>query len=226
MTYDCGCVNEPDAVFGILQNKSKCDFHRKWSADHPQGESQDYFRAMGVFDERGELKVQHYYDEFHSGFADLTDLYGRAKPMLEIGAGIGQYVPWFRSHDWLYQGLEPSRYAREIARQYFQALLIPDRFEDFKPIMSYQMIFAAHVFEHMKDAPLAIERCFRLLKPGGELWTIVPDDQDPVNPDHLWFFNVQTLHELLEIMGFKIVGTNVRSIVPQENFLYSVARKP
>ncbi len=61
---------------------------------------------------------------------------------------------------------------------------------------------------------------------GGELWTIVPNDDDPLNPDHLWFWNEESLRGCVEAAGLQVVTFAVRQRVEHEKFMYLRARKP
>jgi hypothetical protein len=54
----------------------------------------------------------------------------------------------------------------------------------------------------------------------------VPDDSDPVNPDHLWHFDERTLRGCVEAAGLVVERLVVRKYIERENFLYVRARKP
>ena len=71
-----------------------------------------------------------------------------------------------------------------------------------------------------------IRKMAAYLDHGGELWIIVPDDSDPVNPDHLWFFTEATLRSTIEAAGLEVVRMAKRKYIERENFIYCRARKP
>jgi hypothetical protein len=85
---------------------------------------------------------------------------------------------------------------------------------------------AAHVFEHFQDSPAMIQKAVDLIAPGGCLYLIVPDDSDLLSPDHFWFYTEATLQTVLKRVGLEDIRMASRRIVPQEDFIYAVARKP
>jgi SAM-dependent methyltransferase len=148
--------------------------------------------------------------------------------MLEIGCGLGSYVPFFLRNGWNYEAVESSKFAAYWTRNTFDVDVHEKTFEKFheEPFVPfYHLIFAAHVLEHMESAPLALVWINELLKPDGQLMLIVPDDSDPTNPGHQWFFTEPTLRALLEQKGFKNIRTAIRKRVERENFIYCVAEK-
>ena len=90
----------------------------------------------------------------------------------------------------------------------------------------YALILAAHVLEHLDDAPAAAAKCARLLAPGGELWVVVPDDSDPCNPDHVWMGGPDAWRACVEAAGLAVERVAVRRYIQREQFVYIRARKP
>lgn len=226
MKYECGCINELHSS-GLTRNVLKCPFHTQWSKDHPQGNSEDYFREIEALGKDGVPQFHKHIQEFHDAFDELhIDLDGRDRTMLEIGFGLGQYIPLFLAYAWDYEGVECADYAFRWTKAVFgpAVTLYKERFEDLQ-FGYYHAIFAAHAFEHMHDAPAMMKKAHDLLVPHGQLWLILPDDGDPTNPDHLWFFNQATLEGFLKSIGFVNVRSTMRKIVPQENFIYCAAEK-
>ena len=70
-----------------------------------------------------------------------------------------------------------------------------------------------HVLEHLKDPYEIIEEFYRVLKPGGRLVAVLPYSKinKPINnfksdvAKHLYNWNFNTIDELLNDVGFKIV---------------------
>jgi SAM-dependent methyltransferase len=62
----------------------------------------------------------------------------------------------------------------------------------------FDFVHSSHCLEHMKDPEIALKNWFRVLKPGGHLIVIVPDEDmyeqgvfpSTYNPDHKWTFTV------------------------------------
>ena len=227
MKYDCGCINELHSS-GLTRNVHKCDFHVQWSKEHPQGNSEFYFKDIGALDSVGIPQFQNHIKEFHNAFDELgIDLSGRGRALLEVGFGLGQYIPLFLAHDWVYAGIECADYAYSWASAVYgpAVTLIQQKFEHFHDNTLYHTIFGSHAFEHMVDAPAMLKKAHSLLTSHGQLWLILPDDGDPTNPDHLWFFNEDTLKGFLKSIGFVNVRSTMRKIVAQENFIYCAAEK-
>jgi SAM-dependent methyltransferase len=62
----------------------------------------------------------------------------------------------------------------------------------------FDFVHSSHCLEHMKDPQVALTNWFRILKPGGHLIVLVPDEDmyeqgmfpSTYNPDHKWTFTV------------------------------------
>ena len=78
----------------------------------------------------------------------------------------------------------------------------------------------------MVDAPAAIRKCADMLAPGGQLWVVVPNDDDPLNPDHTWYFSEQSLRSVVASAGLGGVMISTCQRIERERFLYVRAVKP
>lgn len=223
--YRCGCLNTVDQASGILCSVEKCKSHSAGKKD-PASLGLDYYRELGTVTD-SELPHQGQIEEALGPFPMAS---GSKATALEIGCGVSPYVPAIRKAGYKYLGLDPSPWAAQWMAQTHIAPVLRRTFEDADLPLSraggFTLILAAHVFEHLQDAPGAILKAAKLLQPGGELWVIVPDDSDPLNPDHLFFFNAQTLRKCLEAAGLVVERLVTRKYVKHEHFLYARARKP
>jgi SAM-dependent methyltransferase len=97
--------------------------------------------------------------------------------LLDVGAGIGQFLSVARPHFSSVCGTEVSESAIEIARKKYGLELLRGELQavDFGT-KQFDNITVFHVLEHVPDARLVIERCTRLLVPGGVLVIAVPND--------------------------------------------------
>lgn len=67
---------------------------------------------------------------------------------------------------------------------------------------SFDLVFSAHCLEHLHDPLEGLLNWWRLVKPGGHLILIVPDEDryeqrcwpSAFNPDHKWSFSVSKSH--------------------------------
>jgi SAM-dependent methyltransferase len=182
-----------------------------------------YYRENGALDDDAPAR---YVGQLVEALGELP----RASPYrtaLEVGCGASPYVGAIRAAGYEYLGVDPSPWAKywmvlEWDARVRTAGLAGVDFGELRP----SLILAAHVLEHLDDAPAAIVKCADLLTPGGELWVIVPDDSDLCNPDHLFFFDQNTLTYCIEAAGLVVERFAVRRYIERERFLYVRARKP
>jgi len=203
----------------------KCAFHSsKITTDETR--TYDYFKAMGCVDERGIPQFANYIKELSQGLTKEDFLYlteGLGRYFLELGPGLGMYIPLLLSGGGRYIGVESADFAVEWIRSTFYVPCIKQDVETMPDDIRYDCVIAAHILEHVWDAPGLIKKMFKIARE--RVYIIVPDDLDPVNPDHKWFFTKDSLILSLKRAGFKNVRVAVQKIVPQENFMYAVAEK-
>lgn len=225
MQYPCGCINEVDEPSGVTRNVSKCDFHREWSRTHR--ESFDYYKAVGIFDDRGMPQFTKYMTEWWIPALEIDfDFKAQPKQVVELGCGISPYAKYFLGKGCYYAGIDSSEYAIEWMSEVYpieKAKFICAPVEDCA--FDADLIFSAHLLEHVYDAPTLLKRIHSALNENGQLFLIVPDDTDMTNPDHLWFFNQTTLTALLRKIGFKNIRSTMRRYVEHENFIFCAAEK-
>lgn len=224
LVYVCGCVNVIDRESGILRSVVKCPAHLAERKEVGKL-GMDYYATMGTV-ENGIPQCRRYLEQLREAIGHFPVAYGDLA--LEIGCGMSMYVPGLLADRYDYRGVEPSEWAAEWTASTFDVRVhrgtIQDYFDHYD--VYPQLILAAHVLEHLDDAPGTIRRCAEALQPGGEFWIIVPDDEDPLNPDHMWFFSQDTLAANLKAAGLIVDRMAVRRYISRENFLYCRARKP
>lgn len=218
-TYPCGCVNEVH-VPGLLRSVSKCDGHLAERRD-PATLGEDYYRSLGALDADAPARYVGELVETLGEFPSPWCPYA-----LEIGGGVSPYYAAIRGAGYYYAGVDVSDWAsRCMLREHGDGLIVGD-FAAVPINSKFGFILALHCLEHMADAPAAIAKAARLLAPGGELWIIVPDDTDPVNPEHEWFFSPRSLRDCVKAAGLEVWRVDVRKRIERENFIYLRARKP
>ncbi len=122
--------------------------------------------------------------------------------IFEFGCGIGQNIAALPEA----AGWDVSAEARESCKR--RGLKVFDRLED-APQGAWDIVFCRHALEHIEH-PLDALRLMRpLLKPGGELYLIVPKEghrQSSLKPDlnqHLYCWNFRALNNLLIRAGYR-----------------------
>jgi SAM-dependent methyltransferase len=109
----------------------------------------------------------------------LRKMRGDFKPgrLLDIGAGIGQFLSEARASFATVDGTEVSTQAIAIAQKTFGVALKQGTIETLAlPAASYDTVTATHVLEHVHEPGAFLAECHRLLSPGGRLFIAVPND--------------------------------------------------
>ena len=97
--------------------------------------------------------------------------------LLDIGAGIGQFLHHARPIFAQVAGTEVSASAIRIAKEKYGIELCPGQAEKLNmPLASFNNITLFHVLEHAPDPGELIKRCHGLLRPNGMLAIAVPND--------------------------------------------------
>lgn len=219
----CGCTDFIDPEWGVRRNYKKCEHHQRVG-----GQSGiKHHEVMGAIKD-GVVEHGTYALELAEPLNEMGVSLGapRGAKCLEIGCGVGSYIPLLLTAGFDYIGIEPDAEIAELTNNNFDVLIEPEDYEGMEAPHPFDLIFCAHAFEHMAHAPDMMAKAFSQLKEGGRLVLIIPNDEDTMNPDHLWFFTQADLHFTLMRIGFQDIRTTMRRRVPQEQFIYAVAHKP
>jgi SAM-dependent methyltransferase len=138
-----------------------------------------------------------------------------ARPILDFGAGPGHLVNAARHLGVPMEGIEPSRRARDLARELYGIELrqsLPSRGE-----LAVGAVTALHVLEHVRDPVGDLRRLRSLVAPGGVIFLEVPhagavDMRMPSRrrlildlPVHLHHFTPETLTEVVTRAGWNVL---------------------
>ncbi|MGA3346555.1 MAG: class I SAM-dependent methyltransferase [Terracidiphilus sp.] len=97
--------------------------------------------------------------------------------LLDVGAGIGQFLYHARHFFSPVEGTEVSASAVQIAKEKYGLDIHRGVLEELHlPPESYDNISLFHVLEHVHDPTCTILECRRLLRPNGKLVIAVPND--------------------------------------------------
>ncbi len=148
--------------------------------------------------------------------------------VLDAGAGPGELLHFLVDHQIESVGFDPSIDAVEIGKK--QGLdLVCHTFESYlerhrgQPASGFAAVVMLNVLEHVADPIGVVNICRELLRPGGVLVIRVPNDFTDIQqaahakiggrpwwiafPDHINYFNVQTLKNTYEGLSFDVVDT-------------------
>ena len=161
-------------------------------------------------------------------FRDLVDLLGRqiapGARVLDIGAGMGDFVAYLCERGFDAEGIEPAREPSAAARESGLAVHTADLASwsaDPGKLGSYAAVTMINVLEHVPDPVTVVEQARSLLAADGVLMVRVPNDFTEIqeaaraaldkdawwvfSPDHINYFSVTSLHEFLAAKGFSVV---------------------
>jgi 2-polyprenyl-3-methyl-5-hydroxy-6-metoxy-1,4-benzoquinol methylase len=178
-----------------------------WFAD-PAG---PYQRALALVDSRGGLS---------------------GKRVLEIGSGPGRFLHACREGGAAVTGIDISPQSLRLAKQFYGLELLPLALEDAVAQGAlaggqFDLIFAFELIEHVRHPGALTAQIHELLAPGGllvlstpnfGLFELMRDSAPPVRTwqEHLHFFEVATLADLLGRHHFEVLELGTLAPVPPE----------
>jgi SAM-dependent methyltransferase len=182
--------------------------------------SAKYFEPFGYDPERQSLYRQMKQAWFSRllGVAERHVVPGR---LVDVGTGLGDLLTVGRSRGWNVQGVDPNEFAVDAAeevvpRATFHGDLVrfggePDRFD---------LATFCDVLEHVRDPLRELREAARILRPGGYLlittidaggWQACLAGRRWIHflPEHLWYFNRESLTRLVATAGFEVAHWEV-----------------
>ncbi len=183
------------------------------------------------------LQDQAWWDAVHAERYESLEHYlgGQAGTLLDVGAGPGLFLRLGRERGWCVTGIEPSKQAAQHCRQAW-GLEIVNAFLDehsAAALGAFDVVHMSEVLEHLPDPAATLALTRQLLKPGGLVCLVVPNDFNPVQlilrdqlgaqpwwvapPHHLNYFSHESLSALLQRQGFEVL--HMESTFPIDLFL-------
>lgn len=185
-----------------------------------------------VVENYGDVEDQEYIEEEQGRletFAEslaLIQRYRRDGHLLDVGCHVGTFLTLAEQAGFDVAGVEPSRWASDIARGRIDGNVHCGAVEDAPlPEGGYDVITLWDVIEHLPDPALDIRAIHAALRPGG-IFAVSTMDVDSLFARlagrrwpwymqmHLVYFSRRTLCEMLRREGFHIaeVSTHVRRV--------------
>ncbi len=133
----------------------------------------------------------------------------KGKSFLEIGFGTGIVLEQLEMMGFITTGLDVNQKALEYARKNVRATLIRQSIFSYKPKMKFDAVGAFDVAEHLNEDEEFFSTCFRLLKPGGNLFISVPASMklwsrvDELS-DHKRRYEKDELEKKICVAGFQV----------------------
>ena len=154
--------------------------------------------------------------------------------VLDVGSGPGLFLERAQGRGFSVLGIEPSSQAAADSRA--RGIPIVEDFLDERTAPGlgvFDCVHSAAVFEHLPDPGGMLDILHGLLRPGGALIIVVPNDENPIQhaaiatqgldpwwiapPHHLNYFNTVTLPPFIAARGFRVVDT--QTSFPIDQFL-------
>lgn len=136
--------------------------------------------------------------------------------LLDYGCGTGAFLKEMQKGGWNVSGIEPDSAARDRASSQTNTVVVdPSNIQVYKHEV-FDVITLWHVLEHVHDLHATLDKLAELLSPGGLMVIAVPNHTSLDAkyyreywaaydvPRHLYHFNPQSLHLLLQRHGLSV----------------------
>lgn len=216
----------PDRFFAIAKGRYEyfrcgaCDCVFQWPLPDPSAISEfypdRYFWSPGEKSWLGMLESA--YRDFV--LRDHVSFFRRCVPhtgkVLEIGCGTGAFLNRLQGYRYSVGGVERSRHAADLARQFYGLDIFCGTLEQFQPVERYDAVCAFHVLEHIPSPGGFLGRVRDLLGEKGIFVVQVPNWEswqarffrkrwyglDP--PRHVVNYGARNLKATLRRYGFAV----------------------
>lgn len=148
----------------------------------------------------------------------LIELEAHAGPgrLLDVGSHLGVFVEVAREAGWDAEGVEPSRWAAEVAHSRGLPVICGTLAQLPADGASYDAVTLWDVIEHLPDPSGELRRLHALLRPRGVLAISTMDVEAPIArllgrhwpwymQMHLFYFSRRTLGRLVESCGYEVL---------------------
>ena len=153
---------------------------------------------------------------FEASLDEIARASGGTGRLLDIGTAAGAFVAAAKARGWNAEGCEPNKWLAEWgARHYGLTIRQGSVFEQDYADNSFDVVTLWDVIEHTLNPREMLDRCCRLLKPGGVLVVNYPDIGSWIaralgrrwlflTSVHLYYFDRGTIGRMLESTGFQV----------------------
>ncbi len=137
--------------------------------------------------------------------------------LLDVGCGSGDFMVSMQEMNWQVHGIEPDDHAAEIGRRKRALDITTGILQNTDlPANYFDAITLGHVIEHLPDPLATVTKAFTLLKPGGKLAVVTPNNRSLIHslrkenwrglevPRHLQIFSLPSLTNLVAEAGFTV----------------------
>lgn len=143
--------------------------------------------------------------------------------MLDIGCGNGCFLEEASNNFWRVSGVEISSKLIKFLKRIYHFPIYQGNILSINIHKKYDILTLNQVIEHFPKPRLLIKRCFKLLNTNGLIYIATPNISSyaykirkdkfdyMIPPEHLSYFNKNTLCDILTSEGFKVLGISTWS---------------
>lgn len=154
---------------------------------------------------------------FQRILASLQKIHPQRGKLLDVGAATGILMFLAQGKGWDSEGIEPSSWAVQIAKDKYGLTLMEGSLETVSlKSQAYMAITLVDFIEHISNPVEALNKVHKALKTGGTVCLVTPDIQSLAarvmgkgwwhfRPGHLAYFSKKSLLSLLERTGFRVL---------------------
>jgi len=179
------------------------------------------------------VQEEHWLNAFHGTlYKKYFELLPKAKKILDVGCGVGEFMQLGHFNNWQVSGIELSPVAAQVAINKGLDVKVGNFEDHLPPRETLDVVHFGNVLEHVRHPVGMIKIAMTLLKPGGLISVIVPNDWNPLqemlisgadfgryweHETHLNYFNFDTLRSVLKRCNLSVEYES--STFPMEFFL-------
>lgn len=146
--------------------------------------------------------------------------------VLDVGSGVGCYVKVAEELGWMAEGVEPSEFGVQYARERFGLNIVHGEIrKGIFPANYFDLILMVHVIEHLPDPSFTLNVLHGIARKGAYLYVSTPNIRsvnfrrsatrwEPLKiKEHLYFFSPNTLKKILLKSGWSVIRINTENLM-------------
>jgi len=148
--------------------------------------------------------------------------------MLEIGCGRGEFLNGFKQNGLDVFGIDISQQSKRINKNIDIDIDICNVEKEEMPHSdnTFDFVFSKSLIEHLSSPDHFLNECYRVLKPGGQILTLVPDWESNYkiyfdDYTHIRPYTIISLRDAYKVAGFKNISVGKLRQLPL-NWKYPV----
>lgn len=213
-------------------------YERQYYSSIRKGERAPELSRLVAGGEEGNRERRWLHETLYTDILYVLNKYAKGKRILDIGCGVGEFLSYLKENGCHAMGIEPSQDAAAAAQNRgldVQAATLEEFIEtaESKDSGVFGAITLLNVLEHTPHPEHIIELVKKIMEPRGVICVRVPNDFSEIQlaahkelkkepwwiapPDHINYFNFESLQHTLEKLGFEVIYT--QGDFPMELFL-------